>query len=139
MVGQILDFIHNYFYEEPIEGHFRITDGVFDPPLHGVKNKQYLKVEGSSLNDGIYQYPVTGLVHEEFDGVVWKLAVPRDLLNIAGEIEEWLAANNVAAGPFTSESFGGYSYTKGVSAKTGAPLSWQDVFASRLNKWRKII
>lgn len=137
MVGQILDFIHNYFYEFPIEDKFVIQDGTFT--LADVKDGQYIKIMGSSLNDGIYQYPVSDLVDEEFDGVVWALAVPRDLLNIADEVSEWLAANNVAAGPFTSESFGGYSYTKGVSAKTGAPLSWQDVFASRLNKWRKII
>ena len=39
--------------------------------------------------------------------------------------------------PYTSESFGGYSYTKATDAN-GAPIGWQKAFASRLNKWRKL-
>ena len=42
-----------------------------------------------------------------------------------------------AESPYTSESFGDYSYTK-ATGESGAPLTWRDVFASRLNAWRKL-
>ena len=40
--------------------------------------------------------------------------------------------------PFVSESFGGYSYSKGQNAAGAANNSWQAVFADELRKWRRI-
>jgi glycosyltransferase involved in cell wall biosynthesis len=42
--------------------------------------------------------------------------------------------------PYSSESFGGYSYSKasGTDNHGNDVTSWQSKFASRLNHWRKI-
>ena len=59
-------------------------------------------------------------------------AVPPAFEAVAAEIEEWKQKNaEVINSPYQSESFGGYSYTKGTA-------SWQGVFSKRLNRWRKI-
>ena len=39
---------------------------------------------------------------------------------------------------FTSESFGGYSYTKATDSATGQPATWETVFRSQLNPYRKL-
>ena len=91
------------------------------------------------------------VLHDEdaFDGSIWAMAVPPDVIALAEEIEAWQAkyggVDSAAMSPFNSESFGGYSYSKyggGTSGSTtGASspsASWQSVFASRLNRWRKI-
>ena len=73
---------------------------------------------------------------ETFDGVVWALAVPKSVISLADEIAAWNEKNGTP-GPYTSESFGGYSYSKATNA-SGVAVGWQDVFKSRLNAWRRI-
>ena len=65
------------------------------------------------------------------------MAVPPTLIALTAEIEAYNDSDAGKASPFTSESFGGYSYTKATDAN-GAPIGWQKAFASRLNKWRKL-
>ena len=48
-----------------------------------------------------------------------------------------------AMSPFTSESFAGYSYSKGGAGGSGSSggsgaTGWKAAFASRLNAWRKL-
>ena len=94
---------------------------------------------GSVFGDGVYQYPASGLKDETFDGAIWSLSVPQAVVNLAEEIEAWQAKNGeAAAGPYQSESFGGYTYSKAVDAATGGAVSWQAAFRSRLNDWRKL-
>ena len=140
MIEQVLHFIHNYFEKAKYDGHYVISNGTITLPF--VKYGQYFRIVGSDLNDGVYRYPAQ-LVDEEFDGEVWPLSVPKSLLSIIDDIEEWQSANDdVLNSPFQSESFGGYSYTKasgsGSAGKTATQCGWQDMFASRLNQWRKI-
>ena len=60
------------------------------------------------------------------------------MVQLADEIAAWEQKNGAAAaGPYTSESFGGYSYTR-AAASDGRPLGWQDVFSARLSRWRKV-
>ena len=87
------------------------------------------------FNDGLHRWPCTDLPDEEFVGTVWALAVPKAITDIANEIEAWRKANPDSA--YTSESFGGYSYTK-ATASDGTPMRWQDAFRRRLNRWRKL-
>lgn len=86
--------------------------------------------------------PTTELVDEIFDGAVWLLAIPREIVALSESIDAWKAkyatADSVAMSPFTSESFGGYSYSKAQGANGASGVSWQSAFASQLNKWRKI-
>ena len=57
---------------------------------------------------------------ERFEGAVWALAVPPAVIALAGEITEWQEKNGEAVlSPYTSESFGGYSYTRATDAATG--------------------
>lgn len=90
---------------------------------------------GSVFSDGVHRYPATGLPDETFDGAVWAMAVPEDVIRLAEEISDYRKKYNDA--PYTSESFGGYSYTRGTSP-SGLPLGWMQVFAARMNRYRKI-
>ena len=106
-------------------------------PLDFLQDGQYFRIVGSVFNDGVYQYPATSLTDEVFDGAVWAMAIPPSVIDLAAEIEEYNNSDSGKASPFTSESFGGYSYTKATDAN-GAPIGWQKAFASRLNQWRKL-
>lgn len=64
------------------------------------------------------------------------MAVPRALIALSDEIKAWVDKNGQES-PYTSESFGGYSYSKATNAQ-GMAVGWRDVFRSRLNTWRKI-
>lgn len=136
MLGHVLAYLRNYFPIRKWFGTYVIKDGSFE--LSELQNGQYFRVIGSVFNDGVYKYPASGLTDEVFTGAVWALAVPKDLLDLSAEIEEWQTKNGAkASGLYQSESFGGYSYTLKSDAE-GFGASWQSAFASRLNRWRKI-
>jgi len=119
---------------------FTIENGSIDLPL---QEGQYFRIIGSTFNDGVHQYPTTSLVDETFSGAVWAMAVPPAVIALSGEIDAWQAQYaDVLKSPYTSESFGGYSYTRASGGSSGGVSndtpSWQSTFASRLNQWRKI-
>lgn len=136
MIGELLHEIRNYFDKSRYFGTFRIVDGspMFDDIP--IQNGQYIRICGSTFNDGVYQYPTNDLIDEEWSGAVWLLAIPKDVLDLSDEIDAWKEKYG-ATGLYTSESFAGYSYTKATS-KNGGAYTWKDEFASRLNRWRKI-
>ena len=115
-------------------GEFTVQGGQLTLPF--LQTGQYFRVVGSVFNDGLHQYPVADLTDETFTGSVWALAVPKAVIELAEEIDAWQTKNG-DPGPFTSESFGGYSYSKATNA-SGMAVGWQDVFKSRLNDWRRI-
>lgn len=130
--------------------YFLIPGGVH-PDTYTIKNGsialpflimgQYFRIIGSTFNDGVYQYGADGLTDETFNGAVWALAVPAAFISLVEDVEAWRDKyESAASSPFQSESFAGYSYTKssanGISG--GSVTGWQGVFASRLNKWRKL-
>ena len=106
-------------------------------PLDFLQEGQYFRIIGSVFNDGVHQYPAADLTDEVFHGAVWAMAVPPSLIALSAEIEEYNKSDAGKPSLFTSESFGGYAYTKATDA-SGAPISWQKAFASRLNKLRKL-
>jgi hypothetical protein len=88
---------------------------------------------------------IEGLRDEVFNGAVWSLAIPQAVVDLNAEIDAWKTkyegADSAAMSPFTSESFGGYSYSKGSSRGVeddGSLGGWQAAFANRLIQWRKI-
>lgn len=115
-------------------------------PLSDVlKTGQYIRIVGSVFNDGVHTFPNDeSLEDETFTGTVWGMAIPKAVIAIADDIKAWQSkyggADSVAMSPFQSESFGGYSYSKGsvAGASGGSGVSWMDVFARRLSPWRKI-
>lgn len=144
MLEQVLLYLYGpRHYNWPITrnglhfGKFSIENGTVALPL---LNGQYFRIVGSVFNDGVYLYDdELELIDEEFQGAIWALAIPKPVLNLVKDIEKWNEKNaDIASGPYQSESFGGYSYTKATDAATGGAVTWQGAFRSRLNAWRKI-
>ena len=138
MLTELCAELRNYF-EVPNGRHFgtfTISDGSI-APLDFLQEGQHFRIVGSVFNDGVYQYPATSLTDEVFEGAVWAMAVPPTLIALAAEIKAYNDSDAGKPSPFTSESFGGYAYTKATDA-SGAPIGWQKAFASRLAKWRKL-
>ena len=104
-------------------------EGVTNGPLHGVAWFSPFKVESRKAVDGGEE-----LTDEEFDGEVWALCIPKAVQELAEEIAAW-RENNPETDK-TSESFGGYSYSRGQSASGGVG-GWQAAFSGRLNAWRR--
>ena len=141
MLEKVMDYIHNYFVKEVYRGTFRITGGAID--LDFLQNGQYFKIVGSVFNDAVHQYPSSDLVDETFKGEVWAMAVPPAFIALCEEIEAWQEKYGTQVEtPFSSESFGGYSYSKSqggnANGSASPSASWQDIFRSTLNHWRKI-
>lgn len=131
--------LNNYFDYDRIVGSFEIRGGVFVQSLPLLEG-QYFTIWESVFNNGVHKFGDTDLVDEKFEGVVWLMKLPADVVELCNKITEW-ETNNAAQlnGPFTSESFGGYSYSKMTGKKGGTP-SYMDVgeFAMAVSKWRKI-
>ena len=136
MLETVLQNLNNWFLvpDGVHAGEFTVQGGQLTLPF--LQTGQYFRVVGSVFNDGLHQYPVAALTDETFTGSVWALAVPKAVIELAEEIDAWQTKNG-DPGPFTSESFGGYSYSKATNA-SGMAVGWQDVFKSRLNDWRRI-
>lgn len=132
MIDEICASLHNYFAVDIVPGEYTVNDGEITLPF--LAAGQFFRVVGSVFCDGVYRCGDKLPADETFDGAIWALAIPPALDAIAVEIEEWKQKNaEVINSPYQSESFGGYSYTKGSDS-----ASWQGVFAKRLNRWRKI-
>ena len=133
MLEEILAHINNYFVVSRQKGGYEISNGTISLPF--LQTNQYFQIVGSLFSDGVYKYPVSGLTDESFTGEVGAMAVPPAVIALASEIATWAAKNEPSA--YTSESFGGYAYSKATN-ENGVAAQWQDVFANRLNRWRKL-
>ena len=132
MIDEICASLHNYFAVDIVPGEYTVNDGEITLPF--LAAGQFFRVVGSVFCDGVYRYGDKLPADETFGGAIWALAIPPALEAVAAEIEEWKQKNaEVINSPYQSESFGGYSYTKGSDS-----ASWQGVFAKRLNRWRKL-
>lgn len=139
MLEQVLRHIHNRFEREVLVGTFEVSSGTF--AVERAQDGQYLWIEGSVFNDGLHQYPLSGLTDETFDGRVVLLAVPRAVQDVADRAAVWTEENTEALdSPYQSESFGGYTYTKasGYSSDGTSLSGWQAKYRSDLDPWRKI-
>lgn len=133
MLETVLMHLNNWFVMGRYDDTYTIEDGGITLPF--LVNGQYFRVVGSVFNDGLHQYPATDLTDETFDGAVWALAIPKALLSTVDEITAWTTKNG-DDGPYTSESFGGYSYSKATNSK-GLAVGWRDVFSAQLAPWKK--
>ena len=133
MLGKVCREVKNWFEIEKVFDTFTIQGGILITPLRTpLKENQYFRIVGSIFNDGVYKNPTDKLTDETFTGAIWRLAIPKDFLDLVDEITTW-GAQYGGNSPFTSESFGGYSYTKKQGSDT-----WQGAFKDKLNKWRKV-
>ena len=152
MLQEICEHIHNYFVSSNQQAEYAIADGAISP-APALKEGQRFLIAGSDLNDGVYTWRAdgikndddtagAGLADEVFSGAVCGLSIPPQLVALSAEISEWVAKyGDVINSPYQSESFGGYSYSKasGSGAAGSSPTAgWQEVFAGRMNRWRKV-
>ena len=138
MLENVLSHLKNWFLipDGVHGGTYTIENGTLNLPF--LQNGQYYRICGSIFNDGLHKYGDAGLQDETFTGSVWALAIPRAVIDLAEEIAEWQKKNGEASkSPVTSESFGGYSYSKATDAATGGAVTWQTAFRVELNQWRK--
>ena len=110
-----------------------------------IQDNQYFRIIGSVFNDGVYQYTSKlSLTDETFSGTIQLMAVPKEFLDLVKEISDWQdkygKIDSASMSPYSSESFGGYSYSKssGGGENGASGSSWKAFFGDRLNRWRKI-
>ena len=145
MLSEVCAYLRNYFYYgEPMIGKIEIANGALIEP-YGLKVNQYFRIVGSMSNDGVYQYPLTTLKDEVFDGAIRGMAVPPDLIALIAEMEAWKADKTNAYAlnsPYQSESKADYSYTlksgTDSSGKNSGASALINQFAGRLSRWRKL-
>lgn len=146
MLSELCQELKNWFDrgQPRLYGAFEISEGkIIDSDFTDViKNNQYFRIIGSVFNDGVYKYTNDLMLEDElFVGSVWLMAIPKAVVELSAEIDAWIEKyGESVSSPYSSESFGGYSYTK-ASGSTGdgsSNPSWQSAFASKLNLWRKI-
>lgn len=140
--------IRNYFaqYGDRYIGDFRIENGGIVTDIQmPLDNFRYYRICGSVLNDGVHEVGEELMDEDTFHGAVWLMRIPAGLLSLAQEIADWQAKygaiDSANMSPYSSESFGGYSYSKAqgyASAGGGMLNTWKMVFSDRLSRYRKI-
>ena len=135
-LNEICAEINNYFDNgDTFNGIITIENGVINEPIP-IDEGQYIRIQGSTMNDGAYCYNSGGLQDESFKGSVTVMCLPKGFQNLIADISDWKKNNaKQLNGIFQSESFGGYSYTLDTA---GGRASLKGVFGSRLNCYRKI-
>lgn len=152
VLHDVCQYCKNYFFrpDRAYTGAFSIAGGTLTGVIDGVsvtlsdmvKPGQYYLIAGSDLNDVIHQYGREDdeLEDEMFYGNIFPLSIPKAFLALVQEIADWQTKNGkIVTSPYSSESFGSYSYTKasGLSSESGA-ASWVNAFQGRLTQWRKL-
>lgn len=150
-IFRVCSYLRNWFdrNQQHFTGIITVQNGAL-AETYGLNVGQYFRIVGSSLNDGVYQYPVTTLHDEEFNASIIGMAIPSAVIAIMDKIEAWESEyrslstrdGRATMSPYNSESFGGYSYSKssggaGDSTKDKSG-TWQGAFGAELQPWRKM-
>lgn len=142
MLTELCHELKNWFTKSDkdiITKTFTIADGVITPEVD-IKENQYFRIVDSLYNDGVHcNNDSDVLLDETFDGGIWLMYVPQEIVALSKDIDKWNETNGkVLDNPYKSENFAGtYSYTKKQSS-SGGSYTWRDHFAHRLNRWRKV-
>ena len=109
MLTELCAELRNYFIPDYHNADKYIHNGTFtieNGALHGLqflRPGQYFRIIGSFFNDGVWQNKNLQLTDETFDGAIWEMRVPPDILRLAKEIDDWTKANAEAiASPYQS-------------------------------------
>lgn len=148
MLTEVCHEVNNYFRRDSIRKSFSVDNGsLVGIPDGFLQEGQYFLIEGSIFNDGVHKFDSELVLtnEAEFSGNIWSLAIPPEFLDLVAEISAWEVkyggADSAAMSPFSSESFGGYSYSKSSAGNASDGSSdgsnWKTVFATRLSKWRR--
>lgn len=139
MLETVLYHLHNWFEIRGAAraGTFSIVSGALD--IDFVADGQYYRIVGSVFNDGLHRRgdkDFRELRDETFVGEIWPLAIPKAVVKLSEEIASYCEKNPPT--DKVSESFGGYSYTRGTDGNGGVSGGWQTAFRGRLNLWKKV-
>lgn len=153
MISELCAELRNYFLRDYINpehyihyGSFVIANGEMQN-LPFLKVGQFYRIVGSTFNDGVHKYGAAPrsvedsetLTDEEFEGAIWEMFVPKEVVDLSAEIQDWISKNaDTINSPYQSESFGGYSYTKAIASTGKLSTDWQSHFAGKLNRWRRL-
>ena len=153
MISELCAELRNYFLRDYVNpeqyihsGSFVIANGEMQS-LPFLKFGQYYRIVGSTFNDGVHKYGSNHrraedsetMIDEEFEGTIWEMFVPKEVVDLSAEIQDWISKNADAINsPYQSESFGGYSYTKAIASTGKLSTDWQTHFAGKLNRWRRL-
>ena len=153
MISELCAELRNYFLRDYVNpehyihyGNFVIANGEMQN-LPFLKIGQFYRIVGSTFNDGVHKYSANHrdaedsetLTDEEFEGAIWEMFVPKEIVDLSAEIQNWISKNaDTINSPYQSESFGGYSYTKAVAGTGRVSTDWQSHFAAKLNRWRRL-
>lgn len=130
--------------------YFRIIDSVFNDGLHQYKAPKPPTEDTPITSPMSEDVPTpeeppdpvpeeSDLTDETFTGAIWALAIPKAIMTISAEISAWQEKyGGIAASPYLSESFAGYSYSKGTIGGSSGASDWKAVFRARLNPYRKL-
>lgn len=146
---KVMLHLRNAFERDSESGTYEIQNGTI--ALQGEYGVgEWIAIVGSRLNGGVYviksevanvyvlgngTYDETPTKSEIFDGTIYRLAIPRMLLNVCEDIRNYKPPT--AGGmEVTSESvLGMHSVT--YASKDGRPLTWVDKFGKDLEQWRE--
>lgn len=143
MLTEICAYLKNYFDYERCIGTIKIAGGAItcDEEPVAIENGQHFALFRDRYCLGVYKAGEE-IPDKTFTGAVWLMDVPDAIKKADDWAEEWNQKNGSAAanGPFQSESFGGYSYTKGNSATggIGSGVFDQAAFKAMLAPYKKI-
>jgi len=152
-VGEVLGYLNNYFVDSYLPGTtvdfdaetstIAFEDGIDEDE---VLADQYVRIEGSKLNDGVFKISevgtdvltVDGTLYDEPDAYIYfyALAIPPTLLSLITEMQTWETDHPAGGENVQSETLGPHSitYASGGAGGTGIFSN----FASRLKRWRKV-
>lgn len=135
---------NNYFYKTYESNTFAISNGVITTQGKYLVG-QYIKIEGSILNDGVYKVEsmdsnkinIKELQDEVFEGCIFGLSVPKGFIDLSTKIQEFLDNPKAKPTDISSESFNNYSWSKGKKTN-GANITWNDVFRDDVYSYRQL-
>ncbi|MCD8174990.1 MAG: hypothetical protein LUD41_03470 [Phascolarctobacterium sp.] len=159
MLEQVLTYLNNWFVRYTYTGDVTVSeDGAVLAPSEAADVLQpgrWYRILDSDFYDGVYQVPEEQSEKEEpeeeaeeleeeeqsetLSCTLWALGVPAGLMRIVAEMEAWQAKyGDAASGPYQSESFGGYSYSKAGASSSGSGTAtvWTQ-FADALAPFRR--
>jgi len=152
MLEQVLTYLNNWFVRYTYTGNVTVSeDGAVLAPSEAATVLQpgrWYRILDSDFHDGVYQVPEEQSEKEEpeeeeqsetFSCTLWALGVPTGLMSTVAEMEAWQAKyGDVVSGPYQSESFGGYSYSKaGASSSSGGTATVWTQFADTLAPYKR--
>lgn len=135
--------LRNYFTDKNhiFQGTYTIHDKSI--AVDFLKDNQYFRITGSTFNDGVFCNTPDDLARlrdETFTGAIWCMAVPADFVRLCDDAERFMAKIAEISGNFkgyTSESWGGYTYTLPTSAPAFIQ-EWQYRIKQGMNTYRKL-